>query len=61
MFECSGRRRRRSTRLRGEDRAQLLIKGTSRKKMREAVVAAVRARPNVARRTTIDVDPLSVL
>jgi primosomal protein N' (replication factor Y) len=49
------------TRLRGEYRAQLLIKGTSRKKMREAVVAAVRARPNVARRTTIDVDPLSVL
>src|SRR5262249_48609826 len=49
------------TRLRGEYRAQLLVKGTNRKKMREAVVAAVGARPHVARRTTIDVDPLSVL
>jgi primosomal protein N' (replication factor Y) len=49
------------TRLRGEYRAQLLIKGTNRKRMRDAVVAAVRARPSVARRITIDVDPLSVL
>jgi primosomal protein N' (replication factor Y) len=48
-------------RLRGEYRVQLLVKGANRKAMREAIVAAVAARPDVARRTTIDVDPLSVL
>jgi primosomal protein N' (replication factor Y) len=48
-------------RLRGEYRAQLLLKGPNRKRMRDALVAAMAARPDVARRTTIDVDPVSVL
>jgi len=48
-------------RLRGEYRAQLLIKSTHRRKMREALLKAVADRPDLARRTTIDVDPLSVL
>ena len=48
-------------RLRGEYRAQLLMKGTNRKHMREALMAAIRARPDVARRTMVDIDPLSVL
>jgi primosomal protein N' (replication factor Y) len=48
-------------RLRGEYRAQLLVKGTNRRHMREALVAAIAARPELARRTTVDVDPLSVL
>jgi primosomal protein N' (replication factor Y) len=48
-------------RLRGEYRAQLLVKGVNRRRMREALLAAVRARPEVSRRTTVDVDPLSVL
>jgi primosomal protein N' (replication factor Y) (superfamily II helicase) len=47
--------------LRGEYRAQLLIKSTHRKKMREALQRAVADRPELARRTTIDIDPLSVL
>jgi primosomal protein N' (replication factor Y) len=47
--------------LRGEYRAQLLVKGTNRRRLREAVMAAVAARPDLARRTTVDVDPLSVL
>jgi primosomal protein N' (replication factor Y) (superfamily II helicase) len=47
--------------LRGEYRAQLLIKGTTRKNMREAIVQALAARPDIARRTTVDVDPVSVL
>lgn len=47
--------------LRGEYRAQLLVKGTNRRRMREALVSVVNARPELARRTTIDVDPLSVL
>ncbi len=47
--------------LRGEYRAQFLVKGTNRKRMREALVAIMAARPELARRTTIDVDPLSVL
>jgi primosomal protein N' (replication factor Y) (superfamily II helicase) len=48
-------------RLRGEYRAQLLIKGSNRKQMREALQAAIAARPEVARRTMVDVDPVSVL
>ena len=48
-------------RLRGEYRAQVLIKGTNRKRMREAVMAAMAGRPDLARRTTVDVDPVSVL
>jgi len=47
--------------LRGEFRAQLLIKGTNRKRIREALTAAIAGRPEVVRRTTVDVDPLSVL
>ena len=47
--------------LRGEYRAQMLIKGANRTRMREALQAALAARPDLARRTTVDVDPLSVL
>jgi len=47
--------------LRGEYRSQLLIKGTSRKRMREALMAALAERPDVARRTVVDIDPVSVL
>ena len=37
--------------LRGEYRAQLLIKGTNRKRMREALQAALAARPELASAT----------
>jgi primosomal protein N' (replication factor Y) len=47
--------------LRGEYRAQFLVKGTNRKRMREALVGAIARSPELARRTTIDIDPLSVL
>jgi primosomal protein N' (replication factor Y) len=47
--------------LRGEYRAQLLIKGTNRKRMREAVMSVLADRQDLARRTVVDVDPLSVL
>jgi primosomal protein N' (replication factor Y) len=47
-------------RLRGEYRAQLLIKGTNRRRLREAVLAAIAGRPELARRTVVDVDPLTV-
>jgi primosomal protein N' (replication factor Y) len=47
-------------RLRGEYRAQVLLKGSNRRRMREALLAAIRSRPEVARRTTVDVDPLNV-
>jgi primosomal protein N' (replication factor Y) len=46
--------------LRGEYRAQLLIKSSNRKRMREALVSVIADRRDLARRTTIDVDPLSV-
>jgi primosomal protein N' (replication factor Y) len=47
--------------LRGEYRAQLLVKGNNRKRMREALQAALAARPDIQRRVVVDVDPLSVL
>ena len=47
--------------LRGEYRAQLLIKGTNRKRIREALQRALAARPELQRRVVVDVDPLSVL
>jgi primosomal protein N' (replication factor Y) (superfamily II helicase) len=48
-------------RLRGEYRAQLLLKGVNRRPMREALKAALSARPEWRRRMSIDVDPLSML
>jgi primosomal protein N' (replication factor Y) len=47
--------------LRGEYRAQLLIKGSNRKRMREAVLRAIAARPELQRRVVVDIDPVSVL
>jgi primosomal protein N' (replication factor Y) (superfamily II helicase) len=49
--------------LRGEHRAQFFVKGppSARADMRAAVLAALRDRPDLRRKTTIDVDPLSVL
>ena len=49
------------TRLRGEHRAQFFLKGTSRKAMREALQLAVSRQPRLAKRISIDVDPLSML
>src|SRR5262249_43936337 len=48
-------------RLRGEYRAQILIKGGKRKTMREALLAALADRPDLKKRVVVDVDPLSVL
>ena len=49
------------SRLKGEHRAQFFIKGTHRASMRKALVIALEARPDLRRRTIIDVDPMSVL
>jgi hypothetical protein len=37
------------------------VKSPNRRKMREALQAVIADRPELARRTTIDVDPISVL
>jgi primosomal protein N' (replication factor Y) len=47
--------------LRGEYRAQLLIKGTNRKQIRERLQSALAARPDLQKRIVVDIDPLSVL
>jgi primosomal protein N' len=47
--------------LKGEHRAQFFIKGTHRTAMRRALVAALEARPDIRRRTIVDVDPMNVL
>ena len=49
------------SRLKGEHRAQFFMKGSQRGTMRKALLAALEARPEIKRRTTIDVDPMSVL
>jgi primosomal protein N' (replication factor Y) len=48
-------------RLRGEHRVQLFLKGARRTEMRGALKAALADLPDLRRRITIDVDPLSVL
>ena len=50
-------------RLKGEHRAQFFVKGKpgNRVVMRDAVMAALRERPELRRRVAIDVDPLTVL
>jgi primosomal protein N' (replication factor Y) len=48
-------------RLKGEHRAQLFIKSTHRIAMRKALVTVLDQRPELKRRTIVDVDPMSVL
>jgi primosomal protein N' (replication factor Y) len=48
-------------RLRGEYRVQFFLKGTRRAEMRTALNTVLAAIPEVRRRITVDVDPLSVL
>jgi primosomal protein N' (replication factor Y) len=48
-------------RLKGEHRAQLFIKGTQRNAMRRALLTVLESRPELKRRTIVDVDPMSVL
>jgi len=48
-------------RLRGEHRVQFFLKGTKRADMRNALMQVVAGMPEIRRRLTIDVDPLSVL
>ena len=49
------------TRLRGEHRAQFFVKGSRRAAMRDALRAALAAMPEVRKRVSVDVDPLTVL
>jgi len=46
---------------RGEYRAQVLIKGPNRTRIREALQRAIASRPDLQRRLIVDVDPISVL
>jgi primosomal protein N' (replication factor Y) (superfamily II helicase) len=49
------------SRLKGEHRAQLFLKGTHRTVMRESLQKVLADRADVRRRTIVDVDPMSVL
>jgi primosomal protein N' (replication factor Y) len=49
------------TRLRGEHRVQIFLKGGRRDQMRLAMRAVLAGLPEVRRRAVVDVDPLSVL
>jgi primosomal protein N' (replication factor Y) len=48
-------------RLRGEHRVQVFMKGVRRAEMRNAFKTVLAGMPEVRRKVTIDVDPLSVL
>ena len=60
-FRVFGPARAPLARLRGEHRAQFFVKGTKRAAMRQAVTDALTRHPEIARRTSVDVDPLSML
>jgi primosomal protein N' (replication factor Y) len=47
--------------LRGEHRVQFFLKGAHRGVMRRALLACLDRRPELRRRVTVDVDPMSVL
>jgi primosomal protein N' (replication factor Y) len=47
--------------LRGEYRAQIFLKGSHRASMRAAALAALAAEPDMRRRISIDIDPVSIL
>ena len=47
--------------LRGEYRAQILVKGSHRPVMRQALLDAIAASPELARRVTVDVDPVTMM
>ena len=49
------------SRLKGEHRAQFFIKGSHRPTMRKALMNVLASRPEIRRRTIVDVDPVSVL
>lgn len=49
------------TRIRGEHRVQIFLKGTKRRPMRESVQIVLGRHVALKRRVTVDVDPLTVL
>jgi primosomal protein N' len=49
------------SKVRGEYRAQLFLKGSHRAAMREAVDAVLAAQPDLRRRVAADIDPVSIL
>jgi len=49
------------SKIKDEYRGQFFIKGRDRTAMREALLRALEGRPELKRRTTIDVDPMSVI
>jgi primosomal protein N' (replication factor Y) len=49
------------TRLRGEHRVQIFLKGVRRGEMRQAMRSVLAAMPEARRRVVVDVDPLNVL
>jgi primosomal protein N' (replication factor Y) len=49
------------SRLKGEHRAQFFIKGSHRTSMRQSLLSVLADRPEIKRRTIVDVDPQSVL
>ena len=49
------------SKIKDEYRAQFFIKGTHRKAMRESLLRAVEERPDLKKKLTIDVDPMSVI
>jgi primosomal protein N' (replication factor Y) len=49
------------SKIKGEHRAQFFLKGTHRAAMRKALLTVLDSRPEIRRRTIVDVDPMSVL
>ena len=48
------------SKIKDEYRVQFFLKGRHRRAMREAILAALEARPDLRRRTVVDIDPMTV-
>ncbi len=49
------------SKIRGQHRAQLFLKGVNRRAMRDAVRSALAVRPRLRRKVMVDIDPVNML
>lgn len=61
LFEVMGPAVAPLSKIRGQHRTQLFLKGVNRRLMRESVRSVLEGRPRLRRKVTVDIDPVSML
>ena len=61
FFELMGPAAAPISKIRGQHRVQLFLKGGNRRAMREAVRLTLDEQPRLRRKVTVDIDPISML